>query len=392
MDILGGLNFVLSVAIGLFILVFLVVIHELGHAIAARRNGVIVEEFGVGFPPRAWAKKLKNGVLFTLNWLPLGGFVKLQGEHDAADKSGDYGATSLWIKTKILLAGVVVNWGMAAIIFMILMWVGMPKLIANQFYIKGDTTIESHPLVIEKVTDGSPAAKAGLEAGDVIKSLQGKTDLADISVAGQITKSLAGQDMVLVYSRNSLEKQITVHLNDDVTAVQSGYLGVRFNQKQTIYRSTWSAPVSGFVLTAQLSAETFKGLGALVGNLFTGIVQKFSGDASVRAEANTKLNDAGNGVAGPIAVLGMLFPNARQQGIASLLLVTGIISLSLAIMNLLPIPALDGGRWFVTMLYRVVLRKPLSKEKEESIHGTGFMVLMGLVVVVTVLDIGKFLK
>ena len=90
-----------GILIGLFTLVILVVIHELGHAIVARRNGVIVEEFGIGFPPKAWAKKLKNGILFTINWLPVGGFVKLKGEHDSDDKKGDYGAASYWQKTKI---------------------------------------------------------------------------------------------------------------------------------------------------------------------------------------------------------------------------------------------------------------------------------------------------
>jgi regulator of sigma E protease len=87
---------ILGILIGLIVLVLLVSVHELGHAIVARRNGVVVEEFGIGFPPRAWAKKLKNGILFTLNWLPIGGFVKLQGEHDAANKKGDYGAATFW--------------------------------------------------------------------------------------------------------------------------------------------------------------------------------------------------------------------------------------------------------------------------------------------------------
>src|SRR4051812_9745638 len=109
------MELVFGIILGLLILVFLVVVHELGHAIVARRNGVVVEEFGIGFPPRAAAKKLKNGVLLTLNWLPLGGFVKLQGEHDAADKKGDYGATSFWQKTRILLAGVMINWIAAAV-------------------------------------------------------------------------------------------------------------------------------------------------------------------------------------------------------------------------------------------------------------------------------------
>ena len=105
---------IVGIITGLIILVLLVVVHELGHGIVARRNGVIVEEFGIGFPPKAWGKKVKRSilgenVLFTLNWLPLGGFVKLQGEHDAANKKGDYGAATYWQKTKILLAGVVMK-------------------------------------------------------------------------------------------------------------------------------------------------------------------------------------------------------------------------------------------------------------------------------------------
>src|SRR5664279_3659375 len=130
-----------GVIVGLVILVFLVVAHELGHAIVAHRNGVVVEEFGIGFPPRAWAKKLKNGVLFTLNWLPLGGYVKLQGEHDSASKKGDYGAASFWQKTKILLAGVLMNWIVAVLLLTVLAWTGLPKILPDQFTVTGDTTI-----------------------------------------------------------------------------------------------------------------------------------------------------------------------------------------------------------------------------------------------------------
>ena len=94
------MSLIFGIIIGLVILVLLVVVHELGHAIAARRNGVVVEEFGIGFPPRAWAKKLKNGIVFTLNWLPIGGFVRLKGEYDAAGEPGDYGAATFWQKPR----------------------------------------------------------------------------------------------------------------------------------------------------------------------------------------------------------------------------------------------------------------------------------------------------
>src|SRR5215213_7190961 len=105
-----GLLFALSVLGGLVVMTILVVIHELGHAIVARRNGVVVEEFGIGFPPLAKSWRLRSGIKLSLNWLPLGGFVRLKGEHDDDKGEGTYGAASLWRKAKILLAGVAINW------------------------------------------------------------------------------------------------------------------------------------------------------------------------------------------------------------------------------------------------------------------------------------------
>lgn len=150
------MELIFGVILGLVILVLLVVVHELGHAIAARRNGVVVEEFGIGFPPKAWGKKLKNGVLFTLNWLPLGGFVKLKGEYDSADKKGDYGAATYWQKTKILLAGVLINWLVAAGILTVLAWVGLPKILPNQFSIASDTTMVKQPVELTVIAKDSP--------------------------------------------------------------------------------------------------------------------------------------------------------------------------------------------------------------------------------------------
>jgi len=137
-----------GVMVGLLILVLLVVLHELGHGIVARRNGVDVEEFGVGFPPKAYGKKIKKSilgknVLFTLNWLPLGGFVRLKGENDSAAEKGDYGAASYWVKTKILLAGVLMNWLTAAVLFSIIALFGLPKVLPDQFYIPQDATIQT---------------------------------------------------------------------------------------------------------------------------------------------------------------------------------------------------------------------------------------------------------
>lgn len=143
------MELLLGIVVGLAILIILVAVHELGHTFAAVKNGVAVEEFGIGFPPRAWSRKLRNGTLFSLNWLPLGGFVRLQGEYDSAKNKGDYGAASFWQKTQILAAGVVVNWLVAALLLTVLAWVGLPKVLPNQFFVQSDTTVHRQPVTAE---------------------------------------------------------------------------------------------------------------------------------------------------------------------------------------------------------------------------------------------------
>ena len=383
MEVIG---FVFSVLVGLFLLVLLVVVHELGHAIVARRNGVVVEEFGIGFPPRALARKLKNGVLFTLNYLPLGGYVKLQGEHDAADKPGDYGAASLWAKTKILLAGVFINWLVAVVIFTGLALTGLPKVIDNQFTVASDTTEDRRPVTIVKVGFETAADYAGLKPGDQIIRFAGQ-QLNQPSDLSRLTQQYKGKSVEIIYSRDGQEQTKRLILSRDSTDGK-GYLGVSADQRTT-YRSTWSAPIVGVALTGQLAHVTVTGLGDMLAKFGTGVFDKLNPSSESQQRADQKLSEVGNGVAGPVAILGILFPSAQEAGLSTLLFVTALISLALAIMNTLPIPALDGGRWFVTVLFRI-LKKPLTKETEERIHGTGFLILMGLFVLVTIADIGKF--
>jgi len=379
------MELLIGVITGLLILVFLVVIHELGHAIVARRNGVVVEEFGIGFPPRAWGKKLKNGVLFTLNYLPLGGFVKLQGEHDAADQKGDYGAASFWQKTKILLAGVFVNWIAAAILLTILALVGLPKILPNQFSVANDTAIVKKPVEIANISADSPAARAGLKVGDTIVRFAGQP--VDTS-QGLVDKTTAqkGNMVEIIYNRKGAEKSTSLTLNQTNDNNQ-GYLGVGPAQRETI-KATWSAPIVGVATTAQFTWVTLQGLGDLVANLVTGLVLQLSPDQDTRQQASKDLSTAGASVAGPVGILGVIFPAAEQAGATQLVFLTAIISLTLAVMNFLPIPALDGGRWFTMAVFRL-LKKPLTKEREEKIQGAGFLTLMALVVVVTIADVGK---
>lgn len=380
------MELLVGIVTGLIILIFLVAVHELGHAIAAIKNGVGVDEFGIGFPPRAWGKKLRNGTVFTLNWLPLGGFVRLQGEYDSASNKGDYGAASFWQKTQILLAGVLVNWIVAALLLTVLAWVGLPKVLPNQFFVQSDTTVISDPVEVVQTVSGSPAEKAGLKVGDKILSVGG-VDIDTVSRLSEQTKARAGEQVEIVYERGGDRRSVMTQLRSPDES--GGYLGVALGQREFI-KAGWSAPVTGVVTTAQFSWLTLTGVKDLAVNTVKGVVQRISSNAETREQAKEELGKAAESVAGPIGILAIIFPAAAQAGLTNLLFLTAIISLTLAVMNILPIPALDGGRWATMTVFRL-LKKPLTKEREETIQGTGFMLLLALIIVVTLADIGKLL-
>lgn len=381
----------LGVIVGLIILVLLVVVHELGHGIVARRNGVVVEEFGIGFPPRAWGKKIKKSilgknVLYSVNWLPLGGFVKLQGEHDAADKKGDYGAASYWQKTKILLAGVAMNWLVAAVLLSIVALFGLPKILPNQFTVPGDSRMTTLPLQVVYIEPGSSAEKSGIKGGDQLLRINGET-MQTPEQLSHTTQKNKGKKIEIIYARGGKETITTTTLPKKAQKGK-GFLGVGTNSRQEIV-TTWSAPIVGFVTTAQFSWYTLQATGNLAYNAFVGFVGSLSSDKAARADGQSKLSTVSASVAGPVGILGVIFPAAEQAGLKTLIVLTAFISLSLAIMNILPIPALDGGRWFVMTIFRL-LKKPLTKATEEKIQAIGFMILMALVVLVTWADVGKF--
>lgn len=385
------MDIILGVILGVIVLTLLVVIHELGHALVAKRHGVVVEEFGIGFPPRAWGKKVHSSILgknviYSINWLPLGGFVKLQGEHDSADKNGDYGAASFWQKTQILLAGVAMNWLAAAVLLSVLAATGMPSILRDQFYVPADAQIINQPVELAGVARGLPADQAGLRQGDKILRFAGSS-LDSPDQLAQLAKDNKGKTVEVIYSRQNIEgtAKLTLRANNDD---KKGYLGASPSQLAVI-KSSWSAPIVGVGLTAQMSWVTIQGLGNLVSNAVHGLVLKLSPSSDDQQVANSKLASLGDSVAGPIGIFGIIFPAAEKAGLTHVVMLAAIISLTLAVMNILPIPALDGGRWFVTAVFRV-LKKPLNKDLEEKIHGTGFMVLMALVLLVTIADIGKF--
>lgn len=385
------MSLIFGILIGLIILTILVALHELGHAIAATKNGVKLEEFGLGFPPNAFKFKAKTdkilpkGTPIAINWIPLGGYVKLQGEYDSDNKKGDYGAASFWIKTKILFAGVVMNWLTAMVLFMILAWISLPKILPNQFYIAEDAKISGGEVIVTQVVEGLPAEKAGIARGDQIVKIGGEKIDSETEIS-QIAKANAGKKVEVEIKRDGKTTTKNVEIrskNDD----KKGYLGLGSAKETERIHATWSAPILGVTTTLQISAETFRSLGELLANTFTGIVQKFSSSAEVQQIANQKLESAGESMAGPLSILGVLFPMASEAGLPTLILLTALISLSLACMNVLPIPVLDGGRWLMLFVSRKIFRKTLSKEQEEKIISYGVFAMLGLTAVVFILDI-----
>lgn len=371
---------ILLLIFGLIMFVGLVVVHEWGHFIMARRGGVDVEEFGIGFPPKAWGKKMKSGFLFTINWLPLGGFVKLKGEHDADKQKGSYGAASLWVKTKIMLAGVVMNLLVAILLFSVIAAMGIPKLVDDQFTVESDTTVVRNDVFVAFVVEGSPAEQIGLEQRDTLVSIGSGDNIRQINEDEElpdITKEFAGQDVNIVYERDGqmATAQTTLLTEEEVEASKDTdnpkyFLGVE-PVNYTVQRSTWSSPIVGVGLTKQFTELTLKGLWAAISALF-------QGDAST----------ASSQVSGPVGVF-VLIKDGTELGIQFILMIIAVISLTLAIMNALPIPALDGGRLFVTYLYRGMGKK-LTPKAEEVIHGTGFAALMLLFVLITIVDVRRF--
>jgi regulator of sigma E protease len=386
---------------GIFLFAGLVLVHEFGHFIAARRNGVEVEEFGLGFPPRALSRKTKSGMILSLNWLPLGGFVKLKGEHDADKSKGSFGAASLAAKSRILLAGVTMNALVGILLLTALAVIGMPKLIdksldgQDQFTVASDTKITRQDVMVGYISPASPAQRAGLQSRDIIKSINNGQTSHQVKTPEQLkaaTEAFGGQKVQLTIERkgHSVIKIITLRPKAEVLASRKtddpkGYLGVVPNQLE-IRRSTWSAPIVAVGFTKQLVVLTFKGLGHALAGLGSIIAGGLTGNKQARQNGQTA---ASSQVGGPVAIMAVLW-GAGTLGIVFILMIIAIISLTLALMNILPLPALDGGRLFVTLTSRAILKRPLSRQAEELVHGTGMAVLLLLVALITIVDVKRF--
>lgn len=343
----------------LFIIVLLVVVlvHEWGHFITARKSGMSVEEFGFGIPPRLFAWK-RGETTYSINAIPFGGFVKIAGENGEDGSipfDKQFESKPWWKQSIVLVAGVVCNILLAIFLFTISYSLGTPTI---------STT--GTPTVIH-VTDGSPISEAGIKVGDVITSVsKGAQTITDVDTPA--LKSLVNgstEPISISYTRSKDANTVSVIPREKDGAVALG-IGV---EKVTLeHTSVPDAFTKALKQTAYITSSIFKTVGGLLEKLFTG-------------EKQTEQ------LIGPIG-LAKEVRNASAIGLGYLLSFTAMISVNLAVINILPFPALDGGRLIIVLLERLFRRK-FSKKVVGMIHAGGFILLIGLMIVLSVGDIRR---
>lgn len=364
----------MSVLIVILVLSVLVIIHEIGHLLAAMWARVKVEEFGLGYPPKLFKLFSWKGVPFTVNAIPFGGFVRMQGEDEAPGKpikAGDFLSASLPKRLLIIVAGVVMNFLFGIIILSTVYTVtGIPAPVADAR--------------IGFILSNTPAEAAGLLPETSIVAIQTESrtvDNPDIATVQDVIKENAGKEVAIVTRAGCEGLQCSGQETRTVVKIRTpeetpegeGLLGIAFQDQVLVKQALWKMPFVGAVYGTQQALFLGKEIVSMLGQL---VVRLASGD--VPSE-----------VVGPIGIAGQ----AQQMGLASqgwivITLFTAMISINLAIMNILPIPPLDGGRLLFLLLESVFKREKLAKI-EYWANYSGFILLIALIVLISARDIWK---
>lgn len=350
---------VITLVIFALILGALVVIHELGHFVTARLANVRVLEFGIGFPPRARVLRAKGETLYTLNWLPIGGFVKLEGE-DGTDIEDprSFAAQPLHTRLLILVSGVVMNVVLAFAIF-------------TGIALGGDPAVG---IRIQEVQPGSPAQTAGLVPGDVVTSIDGRLygAFGSESIFDDLRASAGREVRLGIEHADGTSSDVEVTLRERAIAEERGALGI--TQDVAVTRaSVMYAPAEAVGLGAQRTVEA---LGLIVGGLGQ------LGDSIINRPTEPPP------VSGPVGIATQIGDIFWQLGPIFTLYVAGILSANLAVVNILPFPPLDGGRMLVITLKRLVGER-ISLRAERLTYLVGFVFLFAFLIWITGFDIAR---
>jgi regulator of sigma E protease len=364
----------MSIIIFIIILLVLVVVHEFGHYIVAKKNGIRVDEFGFGYPPKAMKLFRKWDTDFTLNWIPFGGFVKIYGE-DPNDEN-THGPDShramvnkpARVQAAVLVAGVVFNLILAWILLSVGFMTGLPSTVTNDEMGK---YVQNPELTITQVMKESPASEGGLQLGDVI--VGAKTDtrvLSDFTQSGLISfvsTSSTGEEITFTLNRKGETIEESVVAREGVVEGKRA-IGVSSDLIGTLKLPIHKALLEGTKQTWNMTKGTAVSLAVLVRDAFIG-----------KADVNT--------LSGPVGIVGIV-GDAADFGFVYLMSFTALISINLAIINLIPFPALDGGR-LLFLLIEKIKGSRISPRISNSLNTVGFFILIALMLVVTYHDIAK---
>ena len=321
----------------------LIIVHELGHFIMAKVNGIKVEEFSIGMGPEIFSKQGKE-TQYSLRLFPIGGYVKMLGEEEVSDDERSFSSKSPLRRISVILAGATMNIIFAIVVFSIYF-----------------TNIGFSEPVVSNFLESSPAQEAGLEIGDRIIKIDGSKvfTASDVSIGIQLAK---GKEIELLVDRNGIEKELTITPNvvevNGTTAYQIGY-----------YNTLVENPS-----IAQAIKHTFNETISLVGQTYKSLKLMVTGNVNFKTD-----------VGGPVTIIKMS-GQAAKSGIATLAYFLAFISINLAVFNLLPFPALDGG-WTVILLIELITRRKVPDKIVGAANYVGFMILIGFMILVTLKDI-----
>jgi regulator of sigma E protease len=361
----------MSVIIFIIVLGVLIFVHELGHFLVAKKSGIRVDEFAVGFPPKVFSFK-KGGTTYSLNMIPFGGYVKIYGEN-AEDESVDPNAKDSFvnknhfIQAAVLVAGVTFNIIFAWFLFFIVLMAGSPTVVDQE----NRNDIKDAKVTITNIQENSPAQKAGLKVGDTINLIGDKKNTftnSDLTVE-KVQETIAGSDGSIKLGINRAGQNTEISLVPEIKTDQDKkIIGIGLEEI-----GTYALPVhKGFI---QSFVMTYNAITLIATNLFEFLGKAFTGKASL------------NEVSGPVGIVGIV-GEAATFGFIYLLSFTAFISINLAILNVLPLPALDGGR-LVMVFIEGITRKRIKPVIVNWINGVGFLLLILLMLVITANDIIK---
>lgn len=370
----------MAALIFIIILSVLVIVHEFGHYISAKRNGINVKEFGLGYPPRILKLFKYKGTLFSLNAIPFGGFVQMEGENgpekDEEPSDGSFYEKSIWARLKVVLNGVVFNFVFGILAFAIVFYqIGIPISLDGQAR-------------IQDIASGSPAAEAGLVANSNILALKSDNQWIEVNGISDVQDFTAVHLGETVGIRTSFEcsdaqcpdqfNEQSIYLRSkDETPEGQGSMGITFAdavfKKYPWYLMPIMTVFHAFKQALALTVLILQSLGQLITDLFAGrgVQQQVAGPIGIVDQANTY--------------------GFFDGGFLSILNFAALLSINLGIMNLLPIPALDGGRAILVLLEKFISRKKIDKVSY-YLNYVGYISLLALMVIVSFNDIRNLLR